>query len=216
MTSLGAQSTSEKSVEQSRPQDKSSPTAVLDQTGKEFPSEPYTSPEYRRWLAAADKSGNIAARGYYDYAATCTMSKDPFSLPVSLVECTLRIQGQKIYGTTQDTTGFATIDGTFDPQQNAIFLSKKYYEVAPNHGPELPKWHYRGSITPCGIVGEWHYPGDPLHKAHWRGSFGFWLRDDEYAKGDQLVSQMKLLREKGRVLTRSMTGISRSAAKPVR
>lgn len=184
---------------------RNSPSTKLGTVSAEESVIPKQSPEIVHWLASTDDMGNIDTRGYFDYAATCKM---PQNLHISIMECALRIAApNRIYGTIRDATGHATLEGTFDGADNTVKLTKKYYEmVRTNESP--PTWDYVGKFTPCGIAGEWHSPGDPPAKAHWRGSFGIWLQNDEYAKGEELQSQMKLLREKGRVLTRSMTGFT--------
>ncbi|KAF2239852.1 hypothetical protein EV356DRAFT_511167 [Viridothelium virens] len=161
-----------------------------------------TSPAIARWLSATDKmTGNIAARGFFDYAATCNKCSGPTA---DLVQYSLTIRENQICGSTQDSAGRATIDGTFNPHNNSVSFVKRYYYVT--RGTRKPAWEYVGKFTARGIVGEWHFPDDPPKLASWRGSFGVWLVEDEVAQGADLEEQMKLLTEKGQVLTRSMTG----------
>ena len=160
------------------------------------------SAEIQAWVSAADTTGNIMGRGYYDYAASCGPWKGP---RICRVEYALRIQGNQILGNSQDNIGHANIRGIFDPTRRSVCFIKHYY--APESKTHL-KWEYIGCFTPCGIVGEWRYPGDPAEKRQWRGKFGIWLQKDEDAKGTELESQMELLSIKGQLLTRSLTGIS--------
>lgn len=160
------------------------------------------SPEIQAWVSVADMSGNVLGRGYYDYAASCGAWKGP---RIGRVEYALRIEGAQILGTSQDNVGHANVQGTFDPVRNSVCFSKHYY--APKERSDL-EWEYVGCFTPCGIVGEWRYPGDPPEKAKWRGKFGIWLQKDEEASGAELESQMELLSNKGQLLTGSLTGIS--------
>ena len=161
------------------------------------------SPEIQAWVSEADATGNILSRGYYDYAASCG---PPWKgSKMRRVEYALRIQGVELLGTCQDDVGHANIQGTFDPARNSVRFMKHYY--APKDRAHL-QWEYVGCFTPCGIVGEWRYPGDPPAKALWRGKFGIWLQQDEDAKGIEFESQMELLSNRGQLLTRSMTGIS--------
>ncbi|KAL9088890.1 MAG: hypothetical protein Q9165_005947 [Trypethelium subeluteriae] len=174
------------------------PIAAPDQTQQAVS----TSPAIARWLSATDKTtDNIAARGFFDYAATCNKHD---AATVELVQYSLIIRGNQICGSAQDSAGRATIDGTFDPHNNSVRFVKRYYFVT--RGSRKPAWEYVGRSTGRGIIGEWHYPGDPPKLAAWRGSFGVWLVEDEDAQGADLEEQMKLLTEKGQVLTRSMTG----------
>lgn len=158
-----------------------------------------TTPEIDLWKSAADPSGNILARGFYDYAATCGQWTSP---RFKRVEITLRIQGTQLVGSSQDNVGHASLQGSFNPTDNSVSLIKQYY--APKEATSL-RWEYAGYITSCGIVGEWRYPGNPPETAHWRGKFGIWLQRDEDARGREFEEQMRLLNDKGQVLTRSMS-----------
>ena len=160
-----------------------------------------TSPEIDAWISAADPSGNIPARGYYDYAATC---KHWSGIKFHTMELAIRIQGTQINGSSQDDLGHAQLQGSFNPAENSVSLIKQYDVPIGN---SYIRWEYVGYITSCGIVGEWRYPGDPPEKAHWRGKFGIWLQRDEDAKGAEFDMQMRLLSDKGQILSRSMTGL---------
>lgn len=160
------------------------------------------SPEIQAWISAADATGNIKGRGYYDYVVSCGTWTCP---RFCRVEYALRIQGVQIFGSSQDKEGHANIEGLFGPTRRSVCFLKHYY--APESKRHL-KWEYVGSFTQCGIVGEWRYPGDPPGKAQWRGKFRIWLQEDEDAKGTELESQMELLSITGQLPTRSLTGIS--------
>ena len=86
-------------------------------------------------------------------------------------------------------------------------LRKKYYQRNPSSpfSAILPEWEYDGKFINNGIMGEWPYPGNPPALSNWRGSFGLWLQRDEDRQGQETEDQFRLLTEKGRVLTRSMT-----------
>ncbi|KAL9610641.1 MAG: hypothetical protein Q9167_004683 [Letrouitia subvulpina] len=160
-----------------------------------------TSPEIDAWVSATDSSGNILARGYYDYAATCGQWS---GARFDRMELALRVQGTQMIGSSQDNIGHARLQGSFNPIENSVSFIKQYY--APKKNADL-QWEYVGYITSCGIVGEWRYPGDPPEKAHWRGKFGIWLQRDEDAKGVEFELQMRMLSDKGQILARSMTGL---------
>ncbi|KAL8740347.1 MAG: hypothetical protein Q9190_006939 [Brigantiaea leucoxantha] len=160
-----------------------------------------TSPEIDAWVSATDPSGNILARGYYDYPATC---RGWSGAKFDLMELALRIQGVQIVGSSQDDVGHAHLQGSFNPIENFVSFIKQYH--APKEKAHL-RWEYVGYITSCGIVGEWSFPGDPPEKAHLRGKFGIWLQRDEDAKGVETELQIRLLRDKGQILSRSMTDL---------
>ena len=92
-----------------------------------------------------------------------------------------------------------------DPTRNSVCFSKHYY--AAKDRASL-KWEHVGCFTPCGIVGEWRYPGDSPDKAYWRGNLGIWRQEDEDARGVEFESRMELLSDKGQLLTRSLTVVS--------
>lgn len=184
--------------------EKSDPGSLTEKVPKSFP----LSAGVAHWLAAGQENVHLPVRGFFDYSATCgtaeTMKR--YNLHVSLMDCTLRIEKSKIYGTTRDSTGWATLQGTVDPATSTWTLKKKDYQLAPNSSlPVLPEWEYNGKFINNGIIGEWHYPGDPPGTAHYRGSFGMWLQRDEDRQGQEIEEQFRLLTDNGRVLTRSMT-----------
>lgn len=160
-----------------------------------------TSPKIDSWVSATDSSGNILARGYYDYAATCERWGGAMFTKMELALC---IQGNRIVGTSRDDVGHAHLQGSFNSIENSVSFIKQYY--VPKEKADL-RWEYVGYITPCGIVGEWRYRGDARELAHWRGKFGIWLQRDEDAKGVDFELQMRLLSDKGQILSRSMTGL---------
>lgn len=127
-------------------------------------------------MSTTDSSGNILARGYYDYAATCGRWS---GVMLSKMELALRIQGNRIVVSSRDDVGHAHLQGSFNPIENSVSFIKQYY--APKEKADV-RWEYVGYITSCGIVGEWRYPGDPRELAHWRGKFGTWLQRNEDAK----------------------------------
>jgi hypothetical protein len=104
----------------------------------------------------------------------------------------------RIYGTAKDAVGESTIEGTIDIQRDTVrfvkHYSKKNFSVS-----------YVGSFIPGGIVGEWHYPDGPPKWRHYRGRFAIRLLSDEDAQGDQLQAQLRMLKNEGRTLTRSLT-----------
>lgn len=159
-----------------------------------------------QWIATAS-SGSMpgepiprpfAARGIFTYNTTV----DPaLGLPhTDRVDYKFHISSNHLYGTSKDSVGSATIDGQINLQRNTIRFVKQY--LAPK---EHIRWEYDGYFVSCGIVGEWHYPGDPPTKKHHRGRFAVWLRSDEAVQGGDLEEQLKLLESKGGVLTRSLT-----------
>ena len=165
-------------------------------------------PSIQTWIAAGATNGYILARGYYDYSATCrdgliTRGMDfKLDFKLDIGEYRLRTEGDRVFGSSKDSKGDATIEGRILPSSNRIKFTKKYYRA--NVGA-LATWEYSGMFTSCGIVGEWHYPKNPPHLAFWRGKFGMWLQNDEDASPEQLKSQLELLQTRGSLLTRSMT-----------
>ena len=166
------------------------------------------SPSIQTWFAAGDTCGYTLSRGYYDYSATCrgglTTRGMEFKLDFNLDvgEYRLRIERDRVFGSSKDGKGDATTEGHISPSSNRIKFTKKYYRA--NVGA-LATWGYSGTFTSCGIVGEWHYPGNPPHLAFWRGKFGMWLQKDEDASPEPLKSQLDLLQTGGGLLTRYMT-----------
>ncbi|KAN0103248.1 hypothetical protein V8E51_011561 [Hyaloscypha variabilis] len=158
------------------------------------------------WITAATASGTISqvlsrrfsARGFYDYAPTTSPAPN---LPKrDTVEYRLCISGSRIYGTCKDSVGESTVEGSIDIQRDAVRFVK-YYGGAKRH----LRWEYVGCFMSCGIVGEWHYPDDPPDLRHHRGRFAIWLLSDEDAQGDQLETQLRMLKNEGRILTRSLS-----------
>lgn len=158
------------------------------------------------WITAATASGtttqllsrHFSARGFYDYAPT-TNPRAGFPT-LDTVEYKLRISGGRMYGACRDSVGDSAIEGSIDIQRDAVRFVKQY-GVAQKH----LRWEYTGSFMPCGIVGEWHYPDDPPKLRHHRGRFAIWLLSDEDAQGDQLQTQLRMLKDEGRILTRSLS-----------
>ena len=150
-----------------------------------------TSSEISAWTSAANSAGNILCRGYFDYAATVKTWEGP---RIDRVEYVLRIQGTQILGSSRDSVGAANIQGSLNPTHNTVTFIKHYF--APENKSTI-RWEYVGCFTPCGIVGEWRFPGDPPAHAHFRGKFGIWLQKDEVANGAALEDQIELLKTRG-------------------
>jgi hypothetical protein len=90
------------------------------------------------------------------------------------------------------------VEGQIDLRRDTVRFIKQYI-VAEEC------WEYEGHFTSCGIVGEWHYPGDPPGVKHYRGRFAIWLQSDEAVQGGDLEKQMEMLENKGALLTRSLS-----------
>ena len=156
----------------------------------------------KKWCAVGDK-GNVPAQGTYTYDTTCGAHGN---LQTDIVNYSITIHGARVWGTTEDSIGTAEISGNIDRNRGSICFLKKY--VRTNKKKRVFVWEYAGCFTPCGIVGEWHHPGDPAEVAHWRGKFSIWLREDEGAGTEELEDRLRTLITSGKLLARSMTGVS--------
>ena len=157
----------------------------------------------KNWYAYGEKR-SFPAQGIYTYDSTCGSLR---SLQTSIVNYSISIRGSKIEGITEDSLGAAEISGNIDPNRGTLRFLKTYVRTSQGKSPNV--WEYVGCVTPCGIVGEWHYPGDPAEKAHWRGKFSIWLREDEDATSKELENRLHTLTSSGKILTRSMTGVGK-------
>ncbi len=157
----------------------------------------------KKWYAYGEKR-SIPAQGTYTYDTTCGSLR---SLQTTIVSYSISIRGSKIKGNTEDSEGTAEISGSIDRNGGTLRFLKTYERTSKGKPPNV--WEYVGCFTPCGIVGEWHYPGDPAEKAHWRGKFSIWLREDGDAAPEELEDRLRTLISSGKLLTRSMTGVSR-------
>ena len=182
-------------------------------------TSPHTSPpidpelfamqdSVKKWYSYGDKKG-IPARGTYTYDSTCGSLGSSSSLQTTIVNYSISIRGSKIEGKAEDSVGTAEISGDIDRNRGTLRFFKTYVRVSK--GKLLPVWEYVGCFTSCGIVGEWHSPGDPAKSAHWRGKFSIWLREDEHAAPEELEDRLRTLTSSGKILTRSMTGVSSRA-----
>ena len=172
-----------------------SPPIDLDLSGMQGP--------LKKWYAYGDKR-SIPAQGTYTYDTTCGSIG---SLQTAVVSYSISICGSKIQGNTEDSVGTAEISGSIDRNGGTLRFLKTYVRMSNGKRPCV--WEYVGCFTPCGIVGEWHYPGDPVERAHWRGKFSIWLREDGDAAPEELEDRLRALTSSGKILTRSMTGVSR-------
>lgn len=166
----------------------------LTQNGKSKPKQSVAE----QWIALAGSGSTsnkfvsrpFVARGVYTYDASTTPK--PGFPRTDRVDFKLRVSGNRLHGTSKDSVGSATVDGQIDLQKDTIRFIKQYN--APN---EKFRWEYEGHFTSCGIVGEWHYPGDPPTKKFQRGRFAIWLQSDEALKEAILRSNFYCWRTRG-------------------
>ena len=154
----------------------------------------------KKWYSYGGKR-SILAQGIYTYDSTC---KDNTSLQTSIVNYSIDVHESRMEGSTGDPAGTAEIRGSIDRNRGTLRFLKSY--VRRNKEESLPVWEYSGCFTPCGIVGEWHTPGDPTDRAHLRGKFSIWLREDGDASPEELEDRLRTLTLSGKILTTSMTG----------
>ncbi|CAD6566090.1 MAG: hypothetical protein ASARMPREDX12_007541 [Alectoria sarmentosa] len=159
----------------------------------------------KKWYSYGDKR-SIPALGTYTYGSTC---EGLGSLQTTVVNYSVSIRGSNIEGNSEDFAGTAQISGNIDRNRGTLRFLKTYVRVSK--GKTLPVWEYVGCFTPCGIVGEWHSPGDPAKMAHWRGKFSIWLKEDGDAAPEELEDRLRTLISRGKVLTKSMTRVSARA-----
>jgi hypothetical protein len=160
----------------------------------------------QNWITAANSgdlvtkllSRHFPARGFYEYSE---LSKPRRNVPrLDTVEYKLRVSGIRVHGTSTDTIGNASIDGLVSFRNNTISFIKQY----SGENGHL-RWEYVGNFTSCGIVGEWHYPNDPPKTRHHRGKFAVWLLSEEGDPDSQHDTQLRMLKDSGKILTRSMS-----------
>lgn len=154
----------------------------------------------RHWYMLSRRhSGHITmARGFYDYRPGCEIIEG--TPRIDTVEYELRVSRRRIVGTCIDSLGTTSIKGFIDTSGLSVCFTKEYTSPSRMIGT---KWEYSGACTDCGIVGEWHHPGDPPEPVYFRGRFGMWLKEDEESDDSEASSQIEALSREGRVSSRA-------------
>ena len=155
---------------------------------------------FEKWRRRSTSGGvkGTSVRGFYDYAATAIPSVGMWE--THLIDHHLVITLNSISGTFTDSSGHGTINGRISDSGRAVNFIKAYAEHSHDEGEGTVRWEYEGGFTPCGIAGEWHYPGDPPALAIHRGKFALWLSEDEDRKAPAGQDRLSYLTQFGKLL----------------